>query len=345
MKKYSYIQIEQDERKPYQINITAQVEENGYFYSDTIGRFCFYDGEGSITLEDGTRKKYKRFSAMLNLVYNIDPMASMTTNLIEQVKEEVKKIKDTQQTDATELTTEQQETKNNETTETVYTSFNRSFPTYEEAHNYCINSDFDPSHIEQVEVSNSSPIEQQHNVVIEQPEKLYLYNQTFDTYMDAYNYAIKNNITVSMIISSKASITNERLQQLEQEYIHNKYNMTYLDMVEYLNHLQSIPLTRDSDDRIYKLKNMIERFERKQQRVEQERQRQQQMNKKIDAMLQDMYSKGMTKREIGSTITEYQYNNQPIYKWYSGITTEQMYDELLEVYNRHFINKNITEAS
>jgi hypothetical protein len=341
MKKYSFIRIKQDEHKPYQVNIIAEVEENNYYYTDIIGRFCFYDGEGYITLENGTRKKYKRFSAMLNLIYTIDPVASMDTSLIEEVKQEAKKVNSTQQTEDTERQVEDTTNytiKNNNTiqqeTETSYTAYNRTFPTYEQAYQYCVECDLDPSMIEQVEPITALP--DKNNATTEQPETFHLYKHTFNTYKEAYDYAIKNNITVSMIISSKANITNERLQELEREYLFNKHHMAYSDMVEYLNHLQTIPFTIDSKERIDKLKNMIERYKRKQERIKQEEEVLQQMNKEINMMLQDMYKKGMTKRVIGNIITEYSYNNQPIYKWYSGISTKQMYNELLEVYNKHF---------
>ncbi|MFC8688180.1 hypothetical protein [Brevibacillus porteri] len=101
MKKYTYIQLKQDEYKPYQINIIAEVEENGWFYTDIIGRFSFYDMSGNILLVNGKRKQYKRFTAMLNFVYTLDQNAMMDTNLIDTVKEEAKHLKEEQQTEAT----------------------------------------------------------------------------------------------------------------------------------------------------------------------------------------------------------------------------------------------------
>ncbi|GED72539.1 hypothetical protein BRE01_62410 [Brevibacillus reuszeri] len=171
MKKYTHIQFKQDEHKPYQVNIIAEVEENGWFYTDIIGRFSFYDMSGNIILENGTRKHYKRFSAMMNLVYTLDQCAMMDSNLIETVKGEAKQLK---QERLMEVVSEQQEesttntieTKINTTDEvnenTTYTAFNRSFSSYDEAYNFCTSCDFDPSIIQQEGLTTVIPVDLQY---------------------------------------------------------------------------------------------------------------------------------------------------------------------------------------
>lgn len=58
-------------------------------------------------------------------------------------------------------------------------------------------------------------------------------------------------------------------------------------------------------------------------------------SKHIDVMLKDLYSIGMEKKEYSSMVI-YFLQGEKIYSWTSGISTEKLHDELLEVYNRHY---------
>jgi membrane-associated HD superfamily phosphohydrolase len=94
-------------------------------------------------------------------------------------------------------------------------------------------------------------------------EVFYLYNNTFDTYNEAFNYACDNDIPVHMIISNKHPfMTNERLQELEKLYTFARHSMTYEQAKEYINYLQTIPETLDQQERLYKLKSILQRLEK-----------------------------------------------------------------------------------
>jgi hypothetical protein len=167
-------------------------------------------------------------------------------------------------------------------------------------------------------------------------EVFHLYNNTFNTYQEAYNYAIENDIKLNMILSSKHPfMTNERLQELENIYTFSRHTFTLEDAQEYYNYLNTIPETSDSYERICKLKSIINRLESRQRRLQEKEAEDRRKAQAIDKMLNDLYSIGMTKKEWSTHVT-YFLNDQPIYTWFTGITTDKMYNELLEVYNKYF---------
>jgi hypothetical protein len=175
----------------------------------------------------------------------------------------------------------------------------------------------------------------------ENKEVFYLYNNTFNTYNEAFNYACQNGAKTHMILSSNHPfMTNERLQELEKQYTFSRYQMTLDDAKEYYRYLQTIPETLDQQERIYKLKNIIERLENRQRRLQEKEAEQKRMSQEIDTMLKNLYSLGMTKKEYSTHVTYY-LNGKDIYTWFSGITTEKMYNELLQVYNQYVKYNNV----
>jgi hypothetical protein len=102
--------------------------------------------------------------------------------------------------------------------ETTYSVGNKHFNEYSQAVTYCNESDFDPEQMIIKEVATMQPSQD-----TQLPELFQLYKNTFTTYSDAYNYALKYRIPVTMIISNKHEyMTNERLQELEKEYVFGK---------------------------------------------------------------------------------------------------------------------------
>lgn len=170
---YSFIRFTQDDAKPHQINIIAEVDDNGWFYTDVVGRFCFISNEGCIYLPDGSKKNYKRFSALANKVYTIDALAMMNANLIGTVKSAANTVSNTVESETiqeSETATEVAVTETLDQTITTvsansinkynqanskyvttktdsFTAFNRSFASYNDAYNFCLTSDLDPSYI------------------------------------------------------------------------------------------------------------------------------------------------------------------------------------------------------
>ncbi|KON87367.1 hypothetical protein AF332_11390 [Sporosarcina globispora] len=229
---------------------------------------------------------------------------------------------------------------NNQTTEQKesYVVANRSFTSYDAAYQYCIESDFEPETMIIKEVATQQPSQtkpDQTNKPAE-PVTYHFYKQTFNTYMEAYNYALNNMSPVTMVIASvHPYMTNERLQQLEKEYIFSKMNMSLEDMKEYFKYISELPDTLDKEDRYYKLKSWIERKENKIKSIVATKQRQKEQAIEIDNMFNDLYSIGMNKKEY-SDLVVYTLNGEKIYSWSSGIAIEKMYNELLEVHSKHF---------
>ena len=271
------------------------------YYNDFITKNNVTDEETKEILFHYIKRKYKR--AMEN---KADQQATIETT--------------TQETNVQEAA--------QQTNETYYIVANRSFNTYEDALQYCHECDFDTDTIIE-KVENISPSH------TEEKEVFYLYNNTFETYNEAFNYACNNDIPVNMIISSKHPfMTNERLQELEKLYTFAKHSMTYEQVKEYINYLQTIPETLDQQERLYKLKSILQRLENRQRHLQEKEAEQKRMSQEIDTMLKDLYSLGMTKKEYKTHVTYY-LNDKEIYTWFSGITTEKMHKELSEVYNKY----------
>lgn len=228
-------------------------------------------------------------------------------------------------------------TEDTQTSKTSYIVANKKFKTYTEAKTYCIESDFDPNlmieiMIEEVNAS-SHPSEDSENITEEtnEPVKYYYYNQTFDTYMDAYNYAIKNMSPVTMVLASNhPTMTNERLMELEREYVFNKRKMAYEDMKEYFAYISELPVSLDQEERYYKLRDMIKRYEYQEQQRQNRESEQRKKAMDIDTMLKGLYELGMDKKEYKDMVVYYM-NGEKVYSWMSGISTDKMHSELVVV--------------
>ncbi|MFI2856823.1 hypothetical protein ACH6EH_06755 [Paenibacillus sp. JSM ZJ436] len=290
-----------------------------------------------IAMSDNYKKEiqYQNALQQINVAYKLleagEHTADQINDYVKRIKNQYNIIDDTNEskvvesivtTNETSINTNAEESQSIQS-ETTYTAYNRTFSTYEEAVNYCNESDFDPSHIETV------------GTAVSDTELFHLYNQTFSSYWDAYNYAITNRSDVSMILSSRANISNQRLRDLRTMYATAKYTMSYEDAKEYYNHLTTIPSTSNSEDIIHGLKHVIERHE---SRMNAESQRQANMLQLINQqqdLLNKMYSLGMTKKESGSMV-KYYYNDECIYTWFSGTSVEKIYNDLFQVYQQKF---------
>jgi hypothetical protein len=116
--------------------------------------------------------------------------------------------------------------------------------------------------------------------------------------------------------------------------------MSIENMKEYFDYISSLPVSLDQENRYYKLKGYIDRYNYKQQQREQRELEQKRKAIAIDTMLSDLYNMGMTKKEY-TNLMIYYLNNEQIYSWSSGISTEVMYNELLEVYNKYCQSKAV----
>lgn len=170
-------------------------------------------------------------------------------------------------------------------------------------------------------------------------ETFQLHDKVFNSYSDAFNYACDNNMNLLMILSSKHhTMTYERLKHLSSQYILLKRKMKYEEMKEYLEYLNSVPETLDKQEISYKLKSWLTRYEGKEQRQVEQQEEYKRLAIAVESMLHDLYSIGVTKKETKSLV-KYYLNGEIIYQWFSGITTEKMYDELLEVYETYYIEE------
>lgn len=147
--------------QPWIVIFTAEVDGD-YAGREEVARYNFYSKYGYIKLTHNfdERKEYKGFKPLLNALFKIDERLSWDTRMVDNAKkaakqEEKKVLREAEERHAkTEEETKEEQSTAEEQPEqqanNTYTAYNRSFPTYEEAIQYCIESDFDPAFIEVV---------------------------------------------------------------------------------------------------------------------------------------------------------------------------------------------------
>lgn len=288
-----------------------------------------YDNEKLYTMVQNTFKHASK--KVINQVYNaiIEYNENGYIEATNQVETTVNEVA---------VTVEESIQEDTQTTqETTYTAFNRTFSTYNQALTYCNENDFSSEYIEEV-VTMQPSLQRNEYTKEEQKEIFHLYKNTFDTYSQAYDYAIKNVIPVTMIISSKhPTMNNERLQQLQTSFTFDKMNMLYDDMKEYFNYLEPLPDTLDKQDIYYKLRSWINRIESQQKNREETKQRQYELAKRSAELLDYMTSNGLEIKEW-YTYTDYYYYGEMVHRWKSGISIEEYTQGVEKVYNTYFKN-------
>ncbi|PHA02974.1 hypothetical protein COE51_01135 [Bacillus pseudomycoides] len=348
---YENVRFEQDQERPNILNI-IQLDQ---WYNDTIiGRFNFYNKEGFLFLLNGKRKEYSRFQSLLNNFFKYNESFGWNAKVVEEAKtagnKMIKEEKKAAEQERKELYTNKaidflnkvinkdettlnglqsiKDKTDNELIEIINNTFRNEIN--KELATEILNA------IKEVFTVVSEVVEESNTTETKQPEVFHLYNNTFNTYNEAYNYACANSITTSMILSSKhPTMTNERLQELEKDYIFSKHKMDYESMKEYFNFIKEQQETLDQQERYYKLRDIIKRYEDKQERIQQKVEESKRKAITIDNMLKDLYSIGMDKKEYTS-LTVYYLNDEKIYSWSSGIATDKMYDELTLVHDKYY---------
>lgn len=348
----------QDQEQPHIINIFAEDE---FYINRKIGSFNFYYKEGYVTLLDGKRKDYKRFNAIMNVFFKYDDMFGWTDKDIKASQETAKQmIKEENK----QLELERKETQTNKATDYLNKVKNRDNQTIAALEMFTDMSDTELLEVinrtfknaitnqlandilnairELKEDTTERTVQENNEEVIassqdtNEPVQYYFYNQTFDTYMEAYNHALNNLSPVTMVIpSNHPYMTNERLQHIEYEYTFSKGNMSYEDMKEYFQYISELPETLDQQDRYYKLKSYIQRYEYKKQQKEERENKIKQYAIDAEKMLIYMVNNGL---EIKSkySMTEYYYRGEKVHYWMSGISTEEYYNGVKKVYDAYF---------
>ncbi|AZV43696.1 hypothetical protein BAOM_3087 [Peribacillus asahii] len=170
-------------------------------------------------------------------------------------------------------------------------------------------------------------------------ETYHLYKNTFSTYKEAYNYSLKYNIPDTMIISSNhPTMTNERLQELEKEYVFSKHKMSYDNMKEYFNYISVLPVSLDQEERYYKLRDWINRYEYKEHTKKEREEKQHKENIDTAKRLSFMVSKGLIIKHATKNygFTEYYFNGSKVWSWYSGISTIKYNEAIHNIFNQYF---------
>lgn len=356
----------QDSTHPYILNIHAETE---FYNTRKIGSFNFFHKYGQLTMLDGSTKEYKQWSSLFNNFFKWDNMfgytdtdikAAMTAGkeAIKQYNKEAHQEKVSAYTDKANNFLSKINNKDADTIEMLQSHSDKS----DEELMQLINNTFKgfiskklantilvaikDSFITEEVITVDFTTETTNTVntnKLQTKELYHLYKNTFSTYSEAYNHALKYKIPVTMIISSNhPSMTNERLQQLEYEYTFSKGNMSISDIQEYFTYISSLDTTLDQQKRYYKLKSYIDRHNYSQQQKQTQKERQHNLMKEAATCLHFMKKKGLSlleKGDCGIVSTKYIYNNETIYhevRGSGGITIEKYHQMITDIFNKHF---------
>ena len=364
MYKTDYVMIESKEET--KIRISA---ENDLYQTKLIGYFDFYNMIGWYYDINGKQKEVQRFSTIMNYLFKQNDMLGWDDQLVEKAKQNAKQMKadenkkrkvelkdvdEKKASDMLEGIKQKQERyisicKNveNKSDEELLQLVERTFKnaskkTIEAVFNAI--KQYNTASIEATqevvevasEIKNNTEVAEATITTSDEPEVFYLHDNTFNTYSDAFNHAIQKGITTTKILSSKhPSMTTERLQQLESSYVFDKVNMSYGDKKDYFDYLESIPNSLDRENRYYKLKGWIERYEAQQQRQQDEKQRVYSLGLEASETLEYMVSNGLEIKENESYV-RYYLNGREVHTWFVGISMDEYHEGIMNTYNRYF---------
>ncbi|RKJ62831.1 hypothetical protein D7X33_26230 [Butyricicoccus sp. 1XD8-22] len=91
----------------------------------------------------------------------------------------------------------------------------------------------------------------------------------------------------------------------------------------------------DQEDRYYKLKSWIQRYENRLASIEATKQEKLQLAQKSSELLEYMTSNGLEIKELGSMVIYY-YKGEKVHTWFSGISIEEYAKGIEKVYNTYF---------
>ena len=362
--KTDYVMIESKEETTVRI-----FAENDLYQNKLIGYFDFYNMDGWYYDLNGKQKEVQRFSTIMNYLFKQNDMLGWDDSLVEKAKQNAKQMRITESKKRKLELKEADENKAFEMLEGIkqhqekYIRICESVKnksdeelnqlverTFKNASNKTIEAVFNA-----IQKYNSDEIEVTQEVtevasIIEmstkdtettssndnEPEVFYLRNNTFNTYSKAFTHAVQNQMATTMILSSKhPTMTNERLQQLEHSFIFDKTNMSHEDKKYYFNYLESIPNSLDRENRYYKLKSWIDRYEVQQQRQQEEKQRIQNLGLEASKTLDYMVANGLEIKENESYV-KYYLNGQDVHTWFSGISADKYHEGIMNLYNNYF---------
>lgn len=364
MKLYNTSYIITETKDETKINLFA---ENEFYDKVQIAHFDFYYNEGWVMDLKGNKKDVKRHSTIVNYLFKQNENLGWDSAKVEQAKKNAKQIKlDETKSHRAELQEKDEQkaldmingikewnekyinickaTENKTDDELIksieFTFKNASKKTLKEVFAVIRNYDSFVKIKKKEEATEViSSIENVTTVNKDEREVFYLYGKTFDTYMDAYNYAIQNESKTTMILSSHhPTMTNEKLQQLESDFTFNFMGMSLDDKKEFFAYIESCSHSIDRDDRYYKLKTWIERGEKALANEKKEKERLYNLAKQSYEILETMKSKGLEVKESGNMV-QWIFNGEKVYVWFGGVCAEKYHADTLKVYEEYFKNK------
>lgn len=367
MKFYNTNFIMIEAKNETKVNIFA---ENEYYDKVHVAHYDFYFMEGWYYDIDGKQKEVKRFSAIMNYLFKQNERLCWEQVIVEKAKQNAKRIKSDEKKKYLNELKEADEKKASDMIEGIkqykakYTAICKAVEnkTDEELYQLVVNTF---KHVSKKTICDVFNIIKSYNdgsIVYLQnevkqditsqadndtkvaendlnndtTEVFYVGDNTFNTYSEAFNYTVQNGITTTKILSSKHPImTNERLQQLEHSFVFDKSNMSYEDKKDYFDYLEGIPNSLDRENRYYKLKSWIERYEAQQQRQQKEKDRIHNLGLEASKTLEYMVENGLEIKENESYV-KYYLNGQDVHTWFSGISADKYYEGIMNIYNRYF---------
>lgn len=368
MKFYNVNFIMIEAKNETKVNIFA---ENEYYNKVHVAHYDFYFMEGWYYDIEGKQKEVKRFSAIMNYLFKQNERLCWEQVIIEKAKQNAKRIRSDEKKRYLNELEETDEKKASDLLEGIkqykekYTAICKAVEnkTDEELYQLVVNTFKHASKktindvIKIIKAYNDGSIVYLQNEVKQDttpqtdndtkvaendfnsdtPEIFYVGNYTFNTYSEAFNYTIQKGITTTKILSSNHhTMTNDRLQQLERSFVFDKSNMSYEDKKDYFDYLEGIPNSLDRENRYYKLKSWIERYEVQQQRQQKEKDRIHNLGLEASKTLEYMVEENGLEIKENESYVKYYFNGQDVHTWFSGISADKYHEGIMNIYNRYF---------
>ena len=345
------------------------VSEDQHYIEKKIGSFDFIYNIGWYYTLEGKQVEVKRFSTILNYFFKVDSNFGWTDKEVLQAKENAKQLKKDMDKQSKIDCKEKHEKNamdfinnilNSEVAEKYQSkSFDELHSLISNTFRYASKNTIDNVVNAILNYSVDTPIED--NTIVnevetvetvkprllsfESVEGFTVNSKQFESYKDAFNYAITNRIATTYILPSTSNINTKQLSELHYNLSSNPSMLTLDELYMFMNHINSMPISLDSEERLIKIERWIKRKEQHETNRQNEKERQYNIAKQSYELVELMKSKGL-KVIDNDNAWIYEYKGKQ-YKLYStmGNTTNEKYSQFVHsIYNDCFAGMDELKA-
>ena len=349
------------------------MSEDQYYTEKKIGHFDFIYNIGWYYTLEGKQVEVKRFNTILNYFFKVDSNFGWTDKDVIQAKENAKQLKkdmDKQYKNERKAKHEKEAMDfinnrlNNEIAEKyqaksfdeLHSLVSNSFryaskKTIDQVVNALLNYSVDT--LETIETIDNAIVSTDNEVVTVKPrlmsfesvEGFTVNSKQFDSYRDAFNYVISNRIDTTYILPVTSNIDTNELRDLHYKLSTNPSILTLDELHSFMDHINSMPISLDSEKRLIKIEQWIKRKEQHEINRMNEKERQYNIAKQSYELVELMKSKGLIAIDNDhGWVYEYQGKQYKLYSTMSNTSNEKYSQFVNEIYNDCFASVDEKKA-